>query len=326
MFRLGVDLGGTNIAVGIVNEDYQIIHKDSVPTGATRPAEEIVADIAALCKKVAADAGIAFSDVAAVGIAAPGTIDNKTGTVEYANNLPFRHFPIAALLREDLNADIPVFVENDANAAAWGEAIAGAAKGAADSVMVTLGTGVGGGVIIDNKLFTGFNGAGAELGHMVIVKDGVPCSCGRKGCWEAYSSATALIRMTNDKLAECAAQGRATKMTELVELDGRTNGRTAFDSMRAGDAAASEVVKEYISYLACGIANLINIFQPEILSIGGGVSGQGQYLLDQLLPCVANESYGADAADSSKATKICIAKLGNDAGIIGAAVLGLDIA
>ena len=141
MFRLGVDLGGTNIAIGIVNEEFQIIHKDSVPTGATRPAQEIVADIAALCQKVAADAGVAFSDIAAIGIAAPGSIDSKAGTVEYANNLPFRHFPITSLLRENLKTDIPVFVENDANAAAWGEAIAGAAKGTADSVMVTLGTG-----------------------------------------------------------------------------------------------------------------------------------------------------------------------------------------
>ncbi|MBQ8718614.1 MAG: ROK family protein [Clostridia bacterium] len=326
MFRLGVDLGGTNIAVGIVNEDFQIIHKDSVPTGATRPAEEIVADIAALCQKVVADAGIDFADVASIGIAAPGSIDSKAGTVEYANNLPFRHFAITSLLREDLKTDIPVFVENDANAAAWGEAIAGAAKGTADSVMVTLGTGVGGGVIIDNKLFTGFNGAGAELGHMVIVKDGAPCSCGRKGCWEAYSSATALIRMTNEKLTACEAQGRKTAMTDLVQAKGRTTGRTAFTAMRNGDAAACEVVEDYISYLACGIANLINIFQPEILSIGGGISGEGQALLDMLLPKIANESYGADAADASKATKICIAKLGNDAGIIGAAVLGLDIA
>ncbi|MBQ7320026.1 MAG: ROK family glucokinase [Clostridia bacterium] len=325
MIRLGVDLGGTNIAVGIVDENFKIIHKDSVPTGATRPAEEIVADIAALCKKVVSDTGMALSDVAAIGIAAPGTINSTTGTVEYANNLPFRHFPIAALLREAMGADIPVFVENDANAAAWGEAIAGAAKGAADSVMITLGTGVGGGIIINHKLYSGFNGAGAELGHMVIVKDGAPCSCGRKGCWEAYSSATALIRITNEKLAACAAEGRATVMTELAAKKGRVTGRTAFDGMRAGDAAATEVVDDYVSYLACGIVNLINIFQPKILSIGGGISGEGQNLLDLLMPKIAGDSYGSGATDESKTTKICIAQLGNDAGIIGAAVLGLEV-
>ena len=325
MVRLGVDLGGTNIAVGIVDEKFNIIHKDSVPTGASRPAECIVADIATLCKKVIADASLTMEDVSAIGIAAPGTINSKDGVVEYANNLPFRHFPIASLLRSELDAQIPVFVENDANAAAWGEAIAGAAKGAADSVMITLGTGVGGGIIINHKLYSGFNGAGAELGHMVIVKDGAPCSCGRKGCWEAYSSATALIRLTSEKLAECEKQGRATVMTELVAKKGRVTGRTSFDGMRLGDAAAKEVVDDYISYLACGIANLINIFQPEILSIGGGISGEGQALIDMLTPVVSGEGYGADAAsDDSKKTKLCIAKLGNDAGIIGAAVLGLD--
>lgn len=324
MIRLGVDLGGTNIAVGAVDEDYRIIHKDSLPTGATRPAEEIVADIAKLCRQVVADANLTLADVAAIGIAAPGTADSSSGVVEYANNLPFRHFPIAALLREQMGGSVPVYVENDANAAAWGEAIAGAAKGAADSVMVTLGTGVGGGIIINGKLFTGCNGAGAELGHMVIVKDGVPCSCGRRGCWEAYSSATALIRMTNEKIEACAADSRHTVMTDLVRAKGRTTGRTAFDGMRAGDAAATEVVQSYISYLACGIVNLINIFQPEIISIGGGISGEGQALLDLLLPEIASQSYGAGAVTTTKSPKLCIAKLGNDAGIIGAAVLGLD--
>ena len=325
MVRLGVDLGGTNIAVGIVNEEFKIIDKDSVPTGATRPAEEIVADIAALCKKVVANAGMSLSDVAAIGIAAPGSVDSAAGTVEYANNLPFRHFPITALLREYMGLDIPVYVENDANAAAWGEAIAGAAKGTSDSVMVTLGTGVGGGVIIGGKLFTGSNGAGAELGHMVIVKGGAACSCGRRGCWEAYSSATALIRMTNEKLSACERDKRETEMTELVRIKGRTTGRTAFDGMCAKDAAATEVVKDYIDHLACGIVNLINIFQPEILSIGGGISGEGQALIDMLQPYVATESYGAETIDPAKTTKLCIAKLGNDAGIIGAAVLGLEI-
>ncbi len=323
MVRLGVDLGGTNIAVGIVNEDFQIIHKDSVPTGATRPAEEIVADIAALCKKVIADAGMAFSEVASIGIAAPGSINSAEGKVEYANNLPFLHFPIVSLLQKDLDTDIPVFVENDANAAAWGEAIAGAAKGTSDSVMITLGTGVGGGVIINHKLFTGAFGSGAELGHMVIVSDGVPCSCGRRGCWEAYSSATALIRMTKEKLEECAAHNDQTVMTDLVAAKGRVTGRTAFDGMRAGDAFAKEVVHDYIHYLACGIVNLINIFQPEVLSIGGGISGEGQMLIDMLLPYTKKESYGGEALDPAKTTKICIAQLGNDAGIIGAAVLGL---
>lgn len=319
MVRLGVDLGGTNIAVGIVDENYQVIHKDSVPTQASRAPEEIVDDIAMLCRRVLEDKGLSLADVGGVGIAAPGTINSRDGYVEYANNLPFHHFPIVPLLKERLG-DVPTFVENDANAAAWGEAIAGAAKGTANSVMVTLGTGVGGGIIIDNKVYSGFNGAGAELGHMVIVTDGVPCSCGRKGCWEAYSSATALIRMTKEKLEEGAASGRETIMTDMVAKKGRVTGRTAFDGMRAGDEAAKEVVDTYIYYLACGITNLVNLLRPEILSIGGGISGEGQSLIDALLPLVSKECYGGDKVGQ---TKLCIAKLGNDAGIVGAAVLGL---
>ena len=319
MVRLGVDLGGTNIAVGIVDENYQVIHKDSVPTQATRAPEAIVDDIAMLCRRVLADKGLTLADVGGVGIAAPGTINSRDGYVVYANNLPFHQFPIVSLLKERLG-NIPTFVDNDANAAAWGEAIAGAAKGTKNSVMITLGTGVGGGIVIENKIYSGFNGAGAELGHMVIVADGEPCSCGRKGCWEAYSSATALIRMTKQKLDECEAQGRKTLMAEMVAKKGRVTGRTSFDAMRAGDEAAREVVDTYIHYLACGIINLVNVLRPEILSIGGGVSGEGQALLDALLPILRKECYGGSAVEQ---TEIRIAALGNDAGIVGAAVLGL---
>ena len=175
-------------------------------------------------------------------------------------------------------------------------------------------------MIIDHKVYSGFNGAGAELGHMVIVKDGYPCSCGRHGCWEAYSSATALIRMTTEKMEACARSGRETVMTAMVEKKGRVTGRTAFDGARAGDEAAREVVDTYLDYLACGITNMINIFQPEILSIGGGISGEGQSLIDELLPRVRKESYGGNVV---RATTLRIAQLGNDAGIVGAAVLGL---
>lgn len=320
MYRIGIDLGGTNIAVGIVDDAYQIVHKDSVPTGATRPGEEIVKDMAALCRKVCKDAGIPLSDIVSVGVASPGLVNRKTGIVEYANNLPFNQFPIAGLLSEHLDGK-EVLVENDANAAAWGEAIAGAAKGTSYSVMVTLGTGVGGGVIIDHKVYSGFNGAGAEPGHTVIEFDGAPCTCGRRGCWEAYSSATALIRMTREKLAECEAEGRKTMMTDLVAERGKVTGRTAFQAMRAGDQAGKEVVDKYMRYLACGVTNMINIFQPEVISIGGGISGEGQLLVDLLTDLVRPEQYGIGHAAN---TQIRIAKLGNDAGIVGAAVLGME--
>ncbi len=314
MYRIGVDLGGTNIAVGIVNENSELLKKLSVPTQATRPAEEIVADIAMLCKRVCEEIGCTLENVVSVGVATPGTVNSEEGVVEYANNLPFHKFPIAKLLREMLGENITVRVENDANAAAWGEAVAGAAKGTKNSIMITLGTGVGGGIVIDNKLYSGFNGAGGELGHIVIEVDGAPCSCGRRGCWEAYSSATALIRMTREKLEECRAVGRETLMTDKPKI----SGRTACDAMRAGDAAGKEVYDKYIKYLACGLTNIINIFQPEVISLGGGVSGEGQSLIDSLLPLVRSEQYGGGAV---ALTELRIAKLGNDAGIIGAAML-----
>ncbi len=319
MYRIGIDLGGTNIAAGLVDEQFTILSQDSTPTLVGRPGEEIVSDIARLCRTICENTGITLLDVTSIGIASPGIVDNDTGCVVYANNLGFRHFPIIPLLREQTGVE-KIYIENDANAAAWGEAIAGAAKGSRSSVMITLGTGVGGGIVSDGKVYKGFNNAGGELGHIVIQVGGEPCTCGRRGCWEAYSSATALIRMTREKLDACQASGRATAMTELVEKKGKINGRTAFDGMRLGDEAATEVVNEYVDYLASGIASMINIFQPEVLSIGGGISNEGQFLLDLVVPKVRAQQYGTDLVPL---TDIRIATLRNNAGIIGAAVLGM---
>ncbi len=319
MYRIGIDLGGTNIAVGIVDDAFHIVAQASTLTLAGRPGEEIVDDIARLCRELCARVGTTEEEVASLGIASPGIVNDDTGMVVYSNNIKFSHFPILPLLRERLVIK-EMHIENDANAAAWGEAIAGAAKGSRSSVMITLGTGVGGGVVIDGKLFKGFNSAAGELGHTVIEVDGRPCTCGRHGCWETYSSATGLINMTKEKLAECEATGRTTVMTAQVAERGKVNGRTAFDGHRAGDAAATEVVDEYIKYLATGLANLINIFQPEVISIGGGVSNEGQYLLDLLTPVVYPQTYGSGYV---QAPEIRIAQLRNDAGIIGAAVLGM---
>ncbi len=319
MYRIGIDLGGTNIAAGLVNEKFEIIAKGSTPTLVGRPNAEIVRDIATLAKKLCADAGISLSEVASLGIASPGIVDDATGCVIYANNLDFRNFPILPELHKLLDI-AEMHIENDANAAAWGEAIAGAAKGSKSSVMITLGTGVGGGIVDGGKVYKGFNNAGGELGHIVIRVDGRPCTCGRHGCWEAYSSATGLINMTKEKIEECRQTGRETVMTKLVAEKGKVNGRTAFDGKRLGDAAACEVVDEYIKYLASGIASMINIFQPEVLSIGGGISNEGQYLLDLVVPRVREQQYGTDLVPL---TDIRIAQLRNDAGIIGAAVLGM---
>lgn len=320
MYRIGIDLGGTNIAGGLVNENYEIVRKESVPTcAAERSPEEIVEAIAELCRRLAADENLTLSEIRSIGIASPGIADHDAGVVEYANNLPFRRFPICDILRRATGVE-EVHVENDANAAAFGEAVAGAARGTKKSVMITLGTGVGGGIIIDGKVYSGFNYAGGELGHVVIEKDGVQCSCGRRGCWEAYSSATALIRMTNEKIAECQETGRKTALTDIAAAKGKVSGKTAFDAMRAGDEAGREVVDTYISYLATGLANMINIFQPEVISLGGGISNEKDNLLAPLVPLVRGEQYGGGIVES---TRICVAELGNDAGIIGAAFLGI---
>ena len=315
MYRIGIDLGGTNIAVGIVNDEHKIVVKKTTPTLAKRPPEEIVADMARVCLEACAELKIDIKDIANIGIASPGIANPVNGCVEYANNLPFLRFPIVQLLADGLGIDRSVIkIANDANAAAWGEAVAGAAKGSANSIMVTLGTGVGGGIIINNKILVGFNSAAGEIGHIVIEQDGAPCGCGRRGCWEAYSSATALIRMTKEAVEECKKTGRYTSMLKAE----RISGRTACDAMRAGDEVGTEVYNKYVKYLATGITNLVNIFQPEVISLGGGVSNEGQSLIDAITPLVRAEQYGGDVV---ALTQLRIATLGNDAGIIGAAAL-----
>ena len=315
MYRIGIDLGGTNIAVGIVDDEHKIVVKKSTPTLAKRPPEDIVADMARVCLEACAELKIDIKDIANIGIASPGIANPVNGCVEYANNLPFLRFPIVKLLADGLGIDRSVIkIANDANAAAWGEAVAGAAKGSANSIMVTLGTGVGGGIIINNKILVGFNSAAGEIGHIVIEQDGAPCGCGRRGCWEAYSSATALIRMTKEAVEECKKTGRYTSMLKAE----RISGRTACDAMRAGDEVGTEVYNKYVKYLATGITNLVNIFQPEVISLGGGVSNEGQSLIDAITPLVRAEQYGGDVV---ALTQLRIATLGNDAGIIGAAAL-----
>ena len=219
MYYIGVDLGGTNIAVGIVDENNAIVKKASTPTKPERGADAIVADMAAVAKSLMADLGITAADIGWAGVASPGTVDHERGVVVYANNIPFLDYPLAENL-STLLGGIPVHAENDANAAAKAEAIAGAARGARYSVMITLGTGLGGGIVIDGEVYSGFNFAGAELGHVVIEKDGRQCSCGRKGCWEAYSSATGLVNITKDGIAD--ARSLALAAGEVLD---RRNGK-----------------------------------------------------------------------------------------------------
>ena len=309
MYYIGIDLGGTNIAVGLVTEDGKILETISVPTKAERDYTEIVKDMAEVSKKVCEKAGVDIKDVAAVGIGCPGSIDNEKGECAYSNNLKMEHAKVAEEFRKHL--DLPVNMENDANAAALGEyEING--KGAKSFVFITLGTGVGGGVVLDGKIFRGFNGFGAELGHTVMVAGGEDCSCGRKGCWEAYASVTALIRQTKKAMEE----NPDTIMHQLAEKEGKVSGKTAFVAAKQGDKVALDVVNKYFEYVAEGITNMVNIFQPEKIVIGGSISKEGDYLLKPVREYVAKYDYNRYMAKA----QIEIATLFGDAGIIGAAL------
>ena len=315
MYKIGIDLGGTNIVAGVVDEKFKIVAKAECKTAVPRPESEICDSMAEVALKAVKKAKITMDEVSSVGIGVPGAVNPKTGIIEYSANLFFHNWDVVSMMQERLNKKI--IIENDANAAAYGEYLAGSAKGAKNAIAITLGTGVGAGIIIDGKIYSGSNFAGAEMGHMVIVKDGKECACGRKGCWEAYASATGLISLT--KQAILTEKPDYSYMLKLCGGDiNKVSGITAFNAMRDGDALGKQAVDEYISYLACGVVNAINIFQPDVLCIGGGISKEGETLLAPLRAIVEKERY---TKHNDKQTVLCAATLGNDAGIIGAAFL-----
>ena len=316
MYYLGIDLGGTNIVAGVVDGDGKVVVKASCKTNAPRTPEEICDDMAAVALKALESAGLQKTDVKYLGIGAPGAVNSETGVIEYTNNFNFHNWEIKKMMGE--RTGIKVYVENDANAAAYGEYCVGAAKDANDAVMITLGTGVGGGIIIDGMIYSGSNYAGAEVGHMVIQHNGRLCTCGRRGCWEAYSSATGLINMTKEACS--IQQAPQYLMYQMIEGDlSRIDGKTAFAAAKQGCPLAQSVITMYLDYLACGLTNIINIFQPEILCVGGGISHEGDYILVPVIEKIERERY---TKHNTRQTKICLAELGNDAGLIGAAYLG----
>ncbi len=309
---IGIDLGGTNIAVGLVDKDGNIINKASTPTLSERPWQEIVADMAFLTQKVTEEAGYSIADIEAVGIGSPGSVDNANGIIAYACNIGFDNSPVADEFRKYIN--VPVNLENDANAAAFGEYVKNGEE-SPSFVFVTLGTGVGGGIVLDGKIYRGFNGVGAEIGHTVIMVDGIKCNCGRSGCWEAYASVTALINQTKKKMEE----NPDSLMYSVAEKYNEVNGRVAFEAMKMGDEAAKTVCDDYIRYIGEGLVNIINTFQPEKVVIGGGISKEGDTLLTPIKEFVEKNDYNKHM----KKTKIEIAKLYNDAGIVGAAMAAM---
>ncbi|MBP0980085.1 MAG: ROK family protein [Oscillospiraceae bacterium] len=315
-YYIGVDLGGTNIAAGIVDKNGEIICKKSVRTNLPKPEAELENDILGLCKSLCEENGYALDkEIICVGIGTPGSVDGKRGIVWSNVNFGYENWKIKENLEKLFG--LSVYVENDANAAIIAEVMAGNAKGCNNALIVTLGTGVGGGAFLNGEIYAGSNYAGLEVGHIVIEKDGRLCNCGRKGCFERYAAASALTRDTQAAMREHPESA----MWEICPDIEKVNAKTAFDGQKQGDKVASDVVNTYIEYLACGLVNLINIFQPEVVCLGGGVSNERQYLLDLLQPHIDREDFARNARER---TKIVIAKFRNDAGIIGAAMVGVN--
>lgn len=309
MYYIGIDVGGTNLKAGLVREDGQILAVERTPLAFENP-EQFARTLAQLGQSVLHQAGIPASDVVSAGIGIPGAVAG--GDILYTCNIPLRDVPLSRLFRQHL--DVPVLLENDANCAAVGEWLCGAGRGTQQFIVVTLGTGVGGGLILNGKLYSG-SGMVGEVGHMVIQHGGAPCNCGRRGCWEAYASATGLIRMTRE-----AMEAHPESLLHTVAAQsGCVEGRTAFDAAVQRDETALALCRDYVSYLAAGVTNLINILQPEAVAIGGGVAAAPDGLLfTPLREIVERECY---PRHTGQIPRIVRAELGNDAGIIGAALL-----
>ena len=313
MYYIGLDVGGTTFKAGVVTEDGRIVHKDAMPTGIERPYQEIIADMAALCKKVAADAGIEMSEIKSIGVGVPGLFDNKTGMIPFCTNLGWHDIPFVAEMKKHL--DTPVYGDNDATVAGLAESVAGVSAGIRDSVFLTLGTGVGGGIIIDGKPYSGAHGCGSEIGHMMIKMGGELCTCGNYGCFERYASATAIIREARKAIVEYPESSMLAACGGDPE---KLNAKIVIDAARAGDEAAKAVFGGYVQALAVGIINIINMLDPEVIVLGGGVSAAGEFLLDAVREAVKPMVF----FKTMPYARIELAQLGNDAGIIGAAMLG----
>ena len=315
MKYIGIDVGGTNLKAGLVDESGLILATHSIKVAQVDDADSLAWTLVSLTQELCRAAGVSLEQVISVGVGVPGTVEIRSGTILYTCNLPLKNVPLRKLFHRYLAT--PLYIENDANCAALAEYFVGAGRGSKRFITVTLGTGIGGGIVHNGKIFHGANGMAGEVGHMTIVYGGEPCPCGRRGCWERYASAQALKRMT----AQAVAEHSDSVLAAVVrENGGHISGRSAFEAMRRGDQTGKAVCEQYIDYLAAGIINLVNIFQPDTLAIGGGVSNEDdRYLLDPLRRRVERESI---PCSRDKMTKIVKAELGNRAGIIGAAFLG----
>lgn len=314
MFSIGIDVGGTNLKAGLVDEENRLIFTKKIPLRPFRNKEEFAEILLSLTQELAEEGGVPLSDIAWVGVGFPGIVNNDTGVVMHITNFPLDDLDLRTIFKQRLH--LPLYLGNDGNCAALGEYYAGVGKGAHSLITLTLGTGIGGGIVLNGKIVEGYNMTGAEVGHMAIVPHGELCNCGRRGCFECYASATALIQQTRDAMN----RHRDSLLWEIA--DGKTenvNGETPFLAARRGDAVAKQVCETYIDYLALGAANLINVIEPEVLAFGGGVSAQ-EDLMEPLEEKITHESFGYGRGVPM--TRIVRCTLGNDAGILGAAMLG----
>lgn len=313
MYRIGIDMGGTNLAAGIVGEDGGIISQLSVPTG-DPDSRQIAAVTADLIRELLVCTNIPGEKIVSVGVGVPGTADQETGMIEYANNLGMENVPFLDLLQPYF-PNMPMALENDANAAAYAEYLFGAGRGCRSMVMITLGTGIGAGIIINGDLYEGVNYAAGEIGHMVIDVGGLPCNCGRRGCFEKYASASALVDAARDAMRDA----HGSLLWELCRGDiSQMNGKLFFEAVRHEDSTALQVLERYTGYLATGILDVVNFLQPELICIGGGISRAGELLTAPVREKLSSLNY---ARLSRHQTRVVSASLGNDAGIIGAAFL-----
>ncbi len=311
---IGVDVGGMSIKAGAVNLNGEILVKDKVVTDG-KHVDVFLKDIKELLIKIINECKEKEFDIKGIGFGVPGMVDNKKGLINKMANIGGRDVPLKEYLN-DLN--LPIYLSNDANVAALGEQRFGIAKGLNNVVLLTLGTGIGGGLILNGKLYEGNEGKGAELGHVCLLLNGRNCGCGRKGCLEAYASASALLRMTREYMEKY----KDSMMWEYCNNDiNNVDGLTSFECAKKGDEAANKLIDQYIMYLGEGMLDFANIFRPEAFVIGGGISNQGEYLTNKLKAYLAKQNYGYEGAPASD---VLIAKLKNDAGIIGAASLLMD--
>ena len=313
MLYIGIDVGGMSIKAGLVDEEGNILFKHSCPTGVERGYVAVIRDIAQLGLATVEKAGRRMEEVKAIGIGIPGIMDQRTGIIPFCTNLAWHDVPIIEEMKQ--YTDLPVYVDNDATVAGLAESVKGVSAGTKNSVFITLGTGVGGGVVLNGKVFSGAHGVATEIGHMVTVAGGLPCTCGKRGCWERYASATALIRAGR---VLCAEKPSCTLMKH-VDGDIRTiTAKDVIDLAMAGDADCVKIFDDYIYHLVVGLTNLINVYDPEVIVLGGGVSHCGDFLLNAVRSLLPKYVF----FKSMPYARVELARLTNDAGIIGAAMLG----